>query len=152
MPAPAEEIANLSVSPGDVVSVTVSSPTLQETWFYFINVTSGVGTTFAKPLPSVVKGGESADLVGGTAEWIVERPTDASTNVPVELAGFASVYFDGCVAGLRDGTLIDLVPATEVRMMIDYYIRADPWVLTETVFRVDEEGTGQGFEVVERDR
>ena len=35
---------------------------------------------------------------GGTAEWIVERPTNHSTQLPYDLASFTGVAFSGCSA------------------------------------------------------
>jgi len=89
-------ITNLPVSPGDIMycAICVYSPT--EAGIHLLNVTRGVLTSFAKTAPKNVQ------LVGNCAEWIVEDPTSSNMN----LARYADVYFDNCVAGTQNGALL----------------------------------------------
>jgi peptidase A4-like protein len=81
-------ISNFGVSPGDIVfcQICVSSPTVASV--YMVNSTTGVVTSFTKTAPAGVQ------VVGDTAEWILECPIGSSG----QLAQYGEVYFDSLLA------------------------------------------------------
>jgi len=89
------EITNLPVAAGDTVSglvcVDPDSSTTASVSLY--NVTTNIGASFRATAP------DGFDLLGNTAQWIVERlVSDTGIHVP-ELARFGDVYFDDANAG-----------------------------------------------------
>jgi hypothetical protein len=90
-------ITNLPVSPGDIMQCTICVYSATEAGVHLWNLTARVGTSFVvKPRNPKIA------LVGNSAEWILEDPTDAD----LLLARFGDVYFDNCVAGTQDGKLL----------------------------------------------
>jgi hypothetical protein len=62
---------------------------------HFGNITSGIGTFYVISAPN------GTTLVGNSAEWIVEAPTNNGVQSP--LADYGEVFFSSCVAGLSGG-------------------------------------------------
>jgi len=92
------KISNFPVSHGDIMYcvICVDSPT--EARIYMTNVTTGVFTRFTKtPMGN-------QQLLGNTAEWIVEAPQ--SNGQILKLARYGDVYFDECIAGTSDNALV----------------------------------------------
>jgi peptidase A4-like protein len=108
-----QTIANLPVSPGDVMSceITVLSPT--EAAVHFVNLTTSVSTAFVKTAQL------GQQLVGDCAEWILELPTGNFNGLPTQLPNFGGVYFDHCTAitrhgwGLKSGDGVDVLLTSE---------------------------------------
>ncbi len=94
-PDPWFTVSNFPVAPGDTVSCTICVYNPTEAVIHLVNLTSGVMTSFGKS----PKG--NFELLGNSAEWIVELP-DAG----IPLARFGEVFFDGCVAGTAGGKLL----------------------------------------------
>ncbi len=88
-PAPPVTVSNFPVSPGDVVGCVICVHTPTEVGVYMNNLTQGVLTSFIKTAPN------GQQLVGNTAEWILESPVSGWLG---PLCKFAVVYFDSCVA------------------------------------------------------
>lgn len=90
-PAGEVKIANLPVSPGDVMYCLICADSTTHATVTFSNQSTGVGTRFDITAPS------GTSLTGNVAEWIVERP---SVNGSVaNLTDYAACYFDECIAG-----------------------------------------------------
>jgi peptidase A4-like protein len=104
-------ISNFPVSQGDTMSCVIcvdpGSTTAAE--IYMLNSTNGAHTSFA------VTASNGTSLVGNCAEWIVEA-LEIDTSVP-ELASYGSVYFDGCVAGASDQTLLQAGDGNTINMI-----------------------------------
>jgi hypothetical protein len=99
------QITNLAVGPGDTVSVVIctAGAGATEATVFFANLTSGVGTSF------VMEAQPGVNLVGNSAEWVVERPTvDGQISM---LADYGEVFFSGCdaVSYLPDGSSSEVV-------------------------------------------
>jgi Peptidase A4 family len=94
-PDPWVQVSNFPVAPGDTVSCTICVYDPTEAVIHLVNLTSGVMTSFGKS----PKG--SFELVGNSAEWIVELP-DAG----IPLARFGEIFFDACAAGTAGGELL----------------------------------------------
>lgn len=84
------QAGTVGVSPGGIIFCEIcgSSPTVAGV--YMVNSTTGVLTSFTKTAPAGVQ------LVGDTAEWILESPL-VNSNLG-ELAQYGEVYFDSLLA------------------------------------------------------
>jgi hypothetical protein len=96
------EITNLSISPGDLVSMLICSAQgagSTTATIYFGNQSSGVSTSYQISAPGVTK------LVGNSAEWIVETPivNGALTDMP----DYGQVFFSTCEAYLTNGSVVN---------------------------------------------
>jgi hypothetical protein len=111
---PAKSVSGFLVSAGDQVSCGVCAP-FEDTHgvVSFVNHTTGVATTFGVEPPS------GRTLLGKTAEWIVEDPTNYTQTGGMALASFPYYGFDfftDCVAGSRDYEL-NLSSATTINLI-----------------------------------
>ncbi len=89
------EITNLAISPGDMVSMLICTPSgagSTSATIFFGNITSGLSTSYTITAPAGSK------LAGNSAEWIVETPIvgGALTSMP----DYGEVFFSVCQAGL----------------------------------------------------
>jgi hypothetical protein len=96
------EITNLTVSPGDMISMlicTAQGAGSTTAMIFFGNHTSGISMSYQITAPSGTK------LVGNSAEWIVETPyvNGALTDMP----DYGEVFFSTCQAFLNDGSWLD---------------------------------------------
>ena len=94
-PLPETKITNLAISPGDMVTMTVCTPTgagSTTATVLFANHTSGASTTVNFAAPAGTK------LVGNCAEWIVEAPTVGGTQSTIP--DYGEVFFNSCTASL----------------------------------------------------
>jgi hypothetical protein len=130
-------ITNLAVTPGDVMSchIDTDSPTGATTaTIQLINLTTGKMT----PIPATAPPGTK--VLGGMAEWIVEKPNETEYNgLPVKLPEYSSVYFDNCIASTRSGRGFGPNTSTElVTMTNDLQTPiSTPNILTDDLIRVD---------------
>jgi len=108
-PANPVAISNFPVSPGDVMFCEIHALSATEAKFFLMNQTSGVTTSFVKPVPS-----NGTPLVGDCAEWILEVRKNVG-DTP-ELADYGTVYFDNCDALSRE--FADLNPGTAELVMM----------------------------------
>jgi hypothetical protein len=97
-PSPKVEITNPAVSAGDFVAVRISAkPGATTATVYFINVSSGAATSY------VISAPPSRQLLGTSAEWIVEAPDGAG-----QLADYGQVFFGGCEALSSSGLMFGI--------------------------------------------
>lgn len=132
-PADPVSITNLVVSPGDVMYCVIRARSPIEANFYLVNETTGTAVVFSKSAPGATQ------LVGATAEWIVELPAGTFNGQPLELANFGSVTFDHCIAyGTDEPTLVYPGPGELITMdsAIGYTL-ATPTVLADDSIRID---------------
>jgi Peptidase A4 family len=113
-------VPNFPVSPGDSISVDIfvadqSGMTWfqnqnegnggltgadDSVWFMLYNYTQGASFWGTLPVAPVNLGGlQSTGFTGTTAEFIIERPTDTSSNTPYPLASFGFATMQGCWYG-----------------------------------------------------
>lgn len=96
------EITNLSVSPGDFVSVlicTAQGAGSRTATIYFANHSSGSATSYQITAPS------GTALVGNSAEWVVETPiVNGSLG---EMPDYGEAFFSVCEAGLTNGSVVN---------------------------------------------
>jgi hypothetical protein len=89
-------ITGVSISPGDLVSVTITTSGKGSTTATVAvsNLTNGTSTSVAVSAPS------KTELVGTSAEWIVEMPFAIGEDT---LPDYGEVYFSGCEAYIASG-------------------------------------------------
>jgi Peptidase A4 family len=95
-PAAPVTISNLKVSPGDTIQCTICVYSPTEAGIHLLNMTTRVGTSFIKTAPG------STQLVGNSAEWVIETPPSSNMG----LGRFGETFFDGCAAGTQGGQLL----------------------------------------------
>jgi hypothetical protein len=83
----------LPITPGD--RMMASLRVLNETRVHFLvkNRSTGIFFRFTMDAPSDMSSSIQANVSGATAEWVVERPTSASTGELHELPDYGSVVF-----------------------------------------------------------
>lgn len=115
---------SLTVSPGDLISVTVCAPMLggANGSAVIANLTTNEIVTYRIEPPA------GPGLVGNVAEWIVEDPGQLGGGL-FPLANFGQVVFTDCSAGSQDiernvddATFIDLVDASGVARAESHYL------------------------------
>lgn len=92
-------ITNLSINPGDLISMLICTPQgagSTTATIFFGNNTSGVATSYTITAPS------GTQLVGNSAEWIVETPT--VNGVLAQMPDYGEVFFSTCEAYLTNGS------------------------------------------------
>jgi hypothetical protein len=95
------EITNLSISPGDLVSMLICSAQgagSTTATIYFGNQSSGVSTSYQITAPS------GTELLGNSAEWVVETPIVGG--VLTEMPDYGQVFFSTCEAYLTNGSAV----------------------------------------------
>jgi hypothetical protein len=103
-------ITNFPVAAGDTMYCLLCVNSATTGSIYLRNVSNGVATSFTVTAP------EGTNLVGNSAEWIVERPTLISGNssfLPA-LANYSLVYFDECYAYYATGAPGSTQSETEI--------------------------------------
>jgi Peptidase A4 family len=78
-------ITNLPVEPGAPVYVVITVISPSQAKLFMSAGDQGVSLTFDAP--------NGTSLMGNTAEWVVERPTDATTNTAYSIPEFTDVTF-----------------------------------------------------------
>jgi Peptidase A4 family len=96
------QITNLAISPGDMISMMLCTPSgagSTSATIFFANVTSGASMTYTITAPS------GAKLVGNSAEWIVETPivNGALSSMP----DYGEVFFSTCEGYLTNNTVVN---------------------------------------------
>jgi hypothetical protein len=89
-------IANLPISPGNQVYVSVQYVSKTAGSIYFANMTTGLHTSFTVAPPT------SASFNGSSVEWIMEDP-DGGEDTNTALAKFTPVTFTNAIACLAAG-------------------------------------------------
>ena len=152
LPGPEVGIRNFPVSFGDTVIITICTSGIgaNEATIFFANRTSGMGTSFILDSP-LDANGQRVQLVGDSAEWVVERPF--VNGRPALLADYGEVFFSGCQAVLynsADGSFSEVVNGGTERG-IDMFETATSTLLSRGILVADKviqcvyaaPGTGQ---------
>lgn len=101
-PTPEVEITNLAVSPGDMVTMVLCSASGAGSTtgtVYFTNRTTGASTSVTLTAPS------GTQLVGNSAEWIVEAPTVGGAQSAI--ADYGEVFFSVCEAQTHNNVTVN---------------------------------------------
>lgn len=96
------EITNLTINPGDLISMLICTPQgagSTTATIYFGNQTSGVSTSYTITAPSGTK------LAGNSAEWIVETPIVGG--VLTQMPDYGEVFFSSCEGYLTNGSAVN---------------------------------------------
>ncbi len=97
-PAPSMVVSNIPVAAGDVFWCLICVNNATTGSIYLNNISSGVNTSFTvNSPPDPTNPAVPVQLVGNSAEWVVERPSFLDVNgnlVPTTLADYSLVYFD----------------------------------------------------------
>lgn len=130
---------NFPVSPGDVVSCSISCPAGGTNGIVTMtNAATRNHISLSVPAPAGTK------LIGNCAEWIVERQTaDASSSALTELSEFGSIFFDEAFAATATPpNAQQTIPAgngTPITMTSTDYttMLAAPRILAPNTIRID---------------
>ena len=94
-PGFALQMVALDVAPGDQMNMVVCSTAANSARFFALNETSGEATSW-DIMPT-----NGINITGNSAEWIVEDPSVNERLAP--LPRFSEIFFEGTVAGTRNG-------------------------------------------------
>jgi hypothetical protein len=134
-PSASAGITNVPVSPGDVMFCEIdagSQTGATEATIHLTNGTTGVMTSFIVHAPA------GTEVLGGSAEWIVEMPLDTFNGLPVKLPEYTFVYFDNCLAFARSGRGFHANPGELVTMVSALNApMSTPNILTDDLVRID---------------
>jgi len=134
---PASEVAitNLSINPGDMVTMLICTTGANATLAsaFFTNRTTGASTSFQFQAPSGTK------LVGNCAEWIVEAPTVNGSQSA--LADYGEVFFSVCDGYLTNGTTVGGGTGDNINMTAGGNTVSDGVLVTSTVVECEYVGT-----------
>jgi len=103
------QIPNLAVLPGDVMYAMICVNSKTQASFFLQNATTRAYVAFTKNAPA------GTQLVGNSAEWIVEAPTVGGGQSA--LAGYGMVYFDSCFASTKSGIVLSGGKGTAITMI-----------------------------------
>ncbi len=132
---PSVQLSSPTAAPGDCVWCMLTATSDTEVQIAIGNLTSQIATSFTVSAPT---DGQPANLLGNSAEWIVEAPA-ILVNGTLEqtlLCNYGDIYFDNMNAGLQSG---HGVPGT---------FAGDPSVNWGSLFTmVDPSGSGNPISV-----
>jgi hypothetical protein len=135
-PEPEIQITNLSVNPGDMVTLLLCSAGAGSSSgsLYFTNRTTGDSTSLSFNAPS------GTTLVGNCAEWIVEAPTVGGQQS--SLADYGEVFFSVCEAFLTDSTTVNGGAGDNINMTDSSgVVVSDGNLITPTIIQCEYVGT-----------
>ncbi len=127
-PTPEVQITNLTVNPGDMITMLLCSAQAvgSTTGTVFItNRTTGASTSVNLTAPGTTK------LVGNCAEWIVEAPTVGGAQSAI--ADYGEVFFSVCEAGTNNSTTIDGGSGNNINMTAGGKVVSDGNLITPTI-------------------
>jgi Peptidase A4 family len=134
-PGDSVSITNFPVSPGDMITMVLSSGGAGSTTgtVYWTNVTTGASTNVTLKAPSRTK------LIGNCAEWIVEAPQVGSSQS--SLADYGEVFFSLCEATTDNGTTVNGGTGDTIDMTAGGATVSDGIVITPTIIQCQYVGT-----------
>lgn len=103
-------VESLPVEPGHQVDVLICGSG-NRAEIFFSNLTLGIYTSFPIYAP------DSTTLLGNSAEWIVERPSE--NGIRQQLPEYGTVIFDKALAGFTDETTVDAATGNTIAMLDD---------------------------------
>ena len=127
-------ITNLTVNPGDLISVLICTQGAGSTsaGIYFANLSSGVATSYTITAPAGTK------LVGNSAEWIVETP--GINNVLAPMPDYGEVFFSNCEAGLSNGTTVNGGTGNNINLVQNGQTLSTGTLITPTIIECQYTG------------
>ncbi|RDI97314.1 hypothetical protein DVT68_16240 [Dyella solisilvae] len=133
-PAGSYWISNLPISPGDTVNclICVSAGSTTEATIFLYNVTSNVAAHFLATAPA------GTELVGNSAEWVVER-LEIDTNTP-ELAQYGEVFFSEANAETKKKQLFTGGSGSTINMTDNGSVISEGIIVSSTVVEVKYTG------------
>jgi hypothetical protein len=130
------EITNLSISPGDFVSVlicTAQGAGSTTATIYFGNHTSGGSTSYQITAPS------RTTLAGNSAEWVVETPiVNGSLG---QMPDYDEIFFSVCEAGLTNGSVVDGWTGNDINLVQNGTTWSTGTLITPTVVECQYAGS-----------
>jgi hypothetical protein len=127
-PGPEIAITNLAISPGDMVTMLICTNQAAgstSATVFFSNRTTGASTSFGITAP------RGYQLVGNSAEWIVEAPTVGGAQSL--LADYGEVFFSVCEAFTNTGTTVNGGSGNNINMTSGGNVVSEGLLLTPTV-------------------
>jgi hypothetical protein len=102
---PSSEITlSLAVSPGDMVQCVVCGQSTTEGTITLINTSAGTSTPSIPLSNPSSKQGVPLPLLGATAEWVMEDPSNATTLVPLPFANYGSTFFFNTICASKNSS------------------------------------------------
>lgn len=96
---PEVQIGGFAISPGDDIWIEVWNTSATQGNAYIFSYATGQAVNLSFPAPS------GTQLVGNTAEWVVERPGNLDNDNLTTLADYAADYFSNCNADTYSNVL-----------------------------------------------
>ncbi len=127
-PAGEVQITNLGINPGDMVTMLLCTNQAAGSTYatlFFTNRTTGASTSFSFNAPA------GTQLVGNSAEWIVEAPTVGGAQSAI--ADYGEVFFNVCEAVTNNGTLINGGSGNNINMTAGGSTVSDGSLVTPTI-------------------
>lgn len=121
-------ITNFAIRPGDLVSLLLCSQQGAGSTtgtLFFTNLTTGVGTSITLNAPS------GTQLVGNSAEWVVEAPTVGGSQSAI--ADYGEVFFSICEANTVKGTQINGATGNNINMTAGGSVVSTGNLITPTI-------------------
>ena len=135
-PTPEIQITNLPMNPGDMVTMILCSAQGAGSTtgtVYFTNRTTGASTSVTLTAPS------GTQLVGNSAEWIVEAPTVGGAQSA--LADYGEVFFSVCDAYTVGGVTVEGGTGNNINMTAGGNTVSDGVIITPTVVQCQYVGS-----------
>jgi hypothetical protein len=124
------EITNLTINPGDLISMLICTPQgagSTTATIYFGNQTSGVSTSYQITAPSGTK------LGGNSAEWIVETPVVGG--VLTQMPDYGEVFFSTCEGYLTNGSVVNGGTGNNINLVQNGTMVSTGALITPTVIQ-----------------
>lgn len=132
-PLPEVQITNFAVSPGDMITALLctSGATATSATAFLTNRTSGLSTSFTFNAPS------GTQLVGNSAEWVVEAPTVGGSQS--QIADYGEVFFSVCEA-VTNSTTIEGGTGDDINLSASGSVVSDGILITPTIIQCSYSG------------
>jgi hypothetical protein len=137
-PNSATRLTNLPVSAGNDLFVEIWNTTAKEGFAYIANLTTNQYVTLGLIPPS------GTSLIGNSAEWIVERPSENGTLAT--LTNYVSDYFSACYAATFGGKVYTPGTTSALQVtMLDNSLKpiSFPFLLGDTAIWLQDEGSAR---------
>jgi Peptidase A4 family len=124
------EITNLAISPGDMISMLICTPSgagSTSATIFFCNVTSGASTAYTITAPSGTK------LAGNSAEWITETPM--VNGQLATMPDYGEIFFSICEAHLTNGSVVNGGTGNNVNLERNDKTQSSGTLITPTIIQ-----------------
>jgi hypothetical protein len=139
-PASWVEITNLTISPGDLISMlicTTQGAGSTEATIYFGNQTSGVALSYVITAPVI--NGVQTKLAGNSAEWVVETPI--VNGQLTQMPDYGEVFFSTCEAYLTNDDVVNGGTGNNINLVQNGKTLSTGTLITPTIVQCQYAGS-----------